>query len=138
MYTAKFLGNGTQEAIGEFNYPGLYKFIFSGGGVSTGSVPYTSDIPGNNINRPIFADQNATAFIGVHHVFKKTYSGSSWSSAFPSGGDPIDLLGSTPPAYNVADFYIDEKNQDTVYIAYMGARESDAFGRLYFSIRHRS
>lgn len=135
-YTAKFMKDGITKAFGEVNSEilpmPLYGIEFSIGSVHTYTVPTPSDIAISNINRPLHFDPLSNdAYVGYSHIWKKALTASSWSNPFP-GGQPINGISGTEPEV-VVDFFINEKNADTVYIAYRDPKGTDAFGRLFIS-----
>jgi len=140
---SKFMNNGVTDAFGEARTPyrEMYQLDFTGGSITEPGVatpPATIDPTAGS--GPIQFILDTLAIMGCEHVWQKCNSCPAWSRYFLA--DPIDKSDTTFPK-TVADFYIDEHDNDSVYIAYTGATfgpefqyhdpSVDTFGKLYFS-----
>lgn len=146
-YTSKFMTQGIRSAYGEYNNcPGcaphlMYEIDFSGSGITTYGIAMPPDLAISNINRPQYFDPSNTAYVGYSHIWKMPYGSSAWTHAFLA--DPIDGASYTFPKL-ACDFYIDENDNNNVYVVYRDAATDshgnpkdpsiDTFGRLYYSI----
>jgi len=139
---AKMMPDNVENAIGESNndtIPNLlYQWTFSGTGSAIAPIkapyPYEQSV----ITRPIFFDQNDSSYVGYEHIWEKGIGDTLWHRAFAA--DPIDFP-DTEFAKGAIDMYMDDSNNNNVYVAYFGATSkpaSDTFGTLFFSNNAKS
>jgi hypothetical protein len=112
---AKMMQDNITHPIGESNPPGVFEWTLTSTTSSANGIGSPSDGSGS-VSRPLYFDKNDVAYIGYSHIFKKLPSGGGWSNLFSA--DPIDYDATHYFPKQAIDFYINESNSDTAYIAY--------------------
>jgi len=147
-YTSKFMKDGIEESLGEGDFPVLHLTSFSDTtDVSTLASVTTITDPSSNANRPIHFSEDSIGYVGYSHIWVMDFGSltSTWGKFFTN--DPIDY-GTGFFNKLVADFFINDKVQDTAYIVYRDATIGsngeyhdpllDTFGKLYVSFNAKT
>ncbi|NDC39948.1 MAG: hypothetical protein EBZ77_00080, partial [Chitinophagia bacterium] len=130
-FLVKMGRNNENIAYTNGNPPEIYKLQYSNITTSQPGTSYPNELPAggmynraNNIQRPLYFDQNDTAYVGYSQVWKKPLTDVSWHPAFTT------VSKSVAPGIKIGDIEMYENgNNDTFYVAYRDAGDNQKLFR---------